>query len=143
MKDRLVQLLEREQLSSSRFADIIGVQRSSVSHIVSGRNNPSFDFLQKTLSAFPGLRAEWLLLGKGNMFENEAGVFTGNLFDQVPRSSPEPRAKPQSIPEEEEEAPAQLKNQPVLGDDRERSILQVMILYSDGTFRSFTPSVQD
>jgi len=89
MKDRLVQLLEREQITPSRFADIIGVQRSSVSHIVSGRNNPSYDFLQKTLNAFPGLRAEWLLMGKGPMFERPETGFTGTLFDTV--SSPESR----------------------------------------------------
>lgn len=86
MKDRFVQLLEREQISPSRFADLIGVQRSSVSHIISGRNNPSYDFLQKTLNAFPGLRAEWLLMGRGPMFERQDTGFTGTLFDAA--SSP-------------------------------------------------------
>ncbi len=69
MKERLTQLLDQEQLTPSRFADLIGVQRSSVSHVLSGRNNPSYDFLQKTLKTFPGLNAQWLMLGKGSMYE--------------------------------------------------------------------------
>lgn len=89
MKDRLVQLLDLEQLSPSKFADIIGVQRSSVSHVLSGRNKPSFDFLQKTLKAFPGLNAEWLILGKGTMYEQMGRVITGTLFDSPEESSDE------------------------------------------------------
>ncbi len=88
MKERLVQLLDLEQLTPSKFADIIGVQRSSVSHVVSGRNNPSFDFIQKTLNAFPGLNADWLILGKGSMYEQMGRRGTGNLFGD--RAAPEP-----------------------------------------------------
>jgi len=80
MEDRLLKLLDSEQLSSSRFADVIGVQRSSVSHIISGRNKPSFDFIQKTLNAFPMLNADWLLLGKGGMYRGEGGAGGGTLF---------------------------------------------------------------
>jgi transcriptional regulator with XRE-family HTH domain len=83
MEDRLLRLLDTEQLSSSKFADIIGVQRSSISHILSGRNKPSFDFLQKTLKAFPHLNADWLILGKGDMYEGENLIIPGSLFEQV------------------------------------------------------------
>ncbi len=83
MEDRLLKLLDTEQLTSAKFADAIGVQRSSVSHILSGRNKPSFDFLQKTLKAFPMLNADWLILGEGNMYEGEVHSFSGSLFDQV------------------------------------------------------------
>lgn len=71
MNERLRKLLESEQLSSSAFADIIGVQRSSISHLLAGRNKPSYDFLIKTLEAFPGLRADWLLLGEGSMYKDD------------------------------------------------------------------------
>jgi transcriptional regulator with XRE-family HTH domain len=81
MKERLIQLLDLEQLSPSKFADIIGVQRSSISHVISGRNKPSFDFLQKTLKAFPGLNASWLMLGEGSMYDQMGRNVSGNLFD--------------------------------------------------------------
>lgn len=82
MNDRLVKLMDVEQLSSSKFADIIGVQRSSVSHVLSGRNKPSYIFLQKTLEAFPMVSAEWLILGKGSMYKDEQNMSVGNLFNQ-------------------------------------------------------------
>ncbi len=69
-------------MSSSKFADVIGVQRSSISHILSGRNKPSFDFLQKTLKAFPLLNADWLILAKGDMYEDMENYVSGGLFDQ-------------------------------------------------------------
>jgi len=81
MKERLLQIIDLEQLTPSKFADIIGVQRSSVSHIISGRNKPSFDFLQKTLKAFPGLNADWLIMGEGTMYERMGREVSGNLFD--------------------------------------------------------------
>lgn len=92
MEDRLLKLLDTEQLSSSKFADVIGVQRSSVSHILTGRNKPSFDFLQKTLKAFPMLNSDWLILGEGEMYEGEQGPGGGSLFDQpaVPGSASGP-----------------------------------------------------
>ncbi len=71
MNERIRRLLESEQLSSSAFADIVGVQRSSISHLLAGRNKPSYDFLIKTLEAFPGLRADWLLLGEGSMYKDD------------------------------------------------------------------------
>lgn len=83
MKERLLLLLESEHLSSSKFADLIGVQRSSVSHILSGRNKPSFDFMQKTLKAFPALNADWLILEEGDMYEGTVSSTSNNIFDKT------------------------------------------------------------
>lgn len=72
MKDRIQAIIDNEQMSASRFAEVIGVQRSSVSHIISGRNNPSLDFVQKIINSFPNINTNWLLTGKGNMYINDA-----------------------------------------------------------------------
>jgi|WetSurMetagenome_2_1015567.scaffolds.fasta_scaffold09177_3 transcriptional regulator with XRE-family HTH domain len=71
MKERLQQILNYLGYSATRFADEIEVQRSGISHILSGRNQPSYDFLVKLLGRFPQLDAEWLILGKGSMLKNE------------------------------------------------------------------------
>jgi len=97
MKDRLLQLLDLEQLSPSKFADIIGVQRSSVSHVISGRNKPSYDFLHKTLRAFPGLNAQWLIMGEGTMYEQMGRSAPGNLFS-MPESSPQDESADDNSP---------------------------------------------
>lgn len=75
MKDRIIQFLSENNLTSTKFADSIGVQRSSISHILSGRNKPSFDFIEKMLITYPDLNAEWLITGKGNMLKNQPSLF--------------------------------------------------------------------
>lgn len=62
---RIHQIIQEQQLSAAAFADSIGVQRSSISHVLSGRNKPSLDFILKTLQAFPHVSSQWLLFGKG------------------------------------------------------------------------------
>ena len=80
MTDRISLLIQAKNLSAAQFADEIGVQRSSISHLVSGRNKPSLDLIQKTLQRFPEVSTEWLLFGKGEM------VRELNLFDSHARS---------------------------------------------------------
>lgn len=68
MIDRILLVLKTQNLTSSQFADEIGVQRSSISHILSGRNNPSLEFVTKILKRFPDINSEWILFGKGSMY---------------------------------------------------------------------------
>jgi len=68
MNDRIQLILKTKNISASKFADEIGVQRSSISHILSGRNNPSLDFIQKILKRFPDISSGWILTGKGGMY---------------------------------------------------------------------------
>ena len=67
MHTRLKNWMESEGLKPSQLADNIGVNRATISHILSGRNKPSIDFLQKLLSAYPNLNANWLIIGIGYM----------------------------------------------------------------------------
>jgi transcriptional regulator with XRE-family HTH domain len=82
MEKRLLLFLKSEDLNPTKFADRIGVQRSSISHILSGRNKPSFDFLIKIFEKFPQLNAEWLIMGKGKMYKQEP-MNKLTLFDQI------------------------------------------------------------
>lgn len=67
MYQRLKNWMESEGLKSSSLADTIGVNRATISHILSGRNKPSIDFLEKLLSAYPNINANWLISGIGYM----------------------------------------------------------------------------
>ena len=71
MHSRLKYWMEMEVLKSSALADNIRVNRATISHILSGRNKPSIDFLQKLLSSYPELNANWLISGVGYMKENQ------------------------------------------------------------------------
>ena len=68
MNTRLKQFLAAENISQSQFADTIKVVRASVSHVLSGRNNPGYDFIKAIMAAYPTLNMEWLILGKGKMY---------------------------------------------------------------------------
>ena len=71
MISRINLVMQTKNLTASQFADEIGVQRSSMSHILSGRNNPSLDFVMKILNRFPEIRTDWIVFGKGSMYESE------------------------------------------------------------------------
>ena len=73
---RLEIILDYYNLSASAFADKINVQRSSLSHLLSGRNKPSLDFIIKVIEVFPEVDLYWILNGKGNFPKSENGVPT-------------------------------------------------------------------
>lgn len=79
MKERILEFLRRENKTSAQFAEEINVQPSGISHILSGRNNPSLDFVLKMLEKYSFLSTDWLLFGKGSMYKEPkmADLFSG------------------------------------------------------------------
>ncbi len=73
MNNRLQQFLELENLTPAKLADTIGVQRSGLSHILSGRNKPSYEFITRLLAKFPHINSDWLLMGKGKPYKDPQG----------------------------------------------------------------------
>ena len=80
MKERILEFLRAENKSSAQLAEEIGVQASGISHILSGRNNPSLDFVLKMLEKYKYLSSEWLLFGKGKMYKEGQAQ---SLFDDT------------------------------------------------------------
>lgn len=74
MIDRIKQTIEYSQLSSSAFADTIGISRSGLTHLLTGRNQPSLDVARKILAKFPEISTEWLIMGMGEMFRTDVEV---------------------------------------------------------------------
>lgn len=70
IQSRLQMILKMHNLTPSAFADEMGVQRSTVSHVLAGRNKPSLDFLEKIINHYPRVNAQWLLTGKMSANEN-------------------------------------------------------------------------
>ena len=117
LNDKIKALLLSKNLSPSRFADEIGVQRSSISHILSGRNKPSFDIIQKILRRFPELGMDWV------MDDGPAAP---------PPNVPPPAGSPATIPSHS------LVASPVLESGKE--IEKILIFYKDKTFAEYKPS---
>jgi len=106
---RIKKLMDYHQLSATLFADKIGVQRSSISHILSGRNKPSLDFILKITSEFKDVDIYWLLNGTGSFpikKEKNLATPTPSLF---------------SNPTENES----------------KKIQRIVVFYNDGTFEEY------
>ena len=131
MQDQIQEILRREELTSSQFADKIGVQRSSVSHVLSGRNKPGFDFINKILDYFPGINAEWLITGLGEMYKQRKAteeLFEGPFSETSPAKA-ELSAKVESAGAKESAAEARTVEK--------REVERVIVFYSDKTFREY------
>ena len=72
INERITKVLEYSGFSASEFADEIDVQRSSISHIISGRNKPSLEFVTKIKNRFPKLSWDWIILGTGEMKQTDS-----------------------------------------------------------------------
>lgn len=138
MIERLKQILDYYNLSASSFADKIDVPRSSISHLLSGRNNPSLDFIIKVETAFDEVDLNWLVYGKGSFppqTENQQrevkiekndvpSLFTENVvFEQEPEKKSNTRFSESQQKPKESAAFREIKN--------------ILVLYDDGTFEDF------
>ena len=112
--ERIGKIIEENNLSASSFAKMIGVQRSSISHILSGRNNPSLDLLLKIHNAFNYISLEWLILGDNSMEK------TLEEIQNVDKS--------ELIIDEKE-----------LSDNKQSLLREIVYYYNDGSFERFFP----
>ena len=116
---RLQKVIDYYGESASSFAEKIGVQRSSISHILSGRNKPSLDFILKVLASFPEVDLYWLFNGKGH--------FPAEPKKEVIETLTEPLASPLEIRDK--------KIKPQVNQDKD--IERIVIFYADGTFKNY------
>lgn len=136
MKERILEFLRSENKSSAQLAEEIGVQPSGISHILSGRNNPSLDFVLKMLEKYPYLSSDWLLFGKGTIYK-EAPV--QNLFDDAigvkDDSIKEPVAKEIFTPEKIRKP----ENHVITDPNKEPGVEKIVWFYTNKSFREYFP----
>ena len=145
MKEQLLKLIKDKNLTSAKFADVIGVQASSISHILSDRNKPSYDFILKILSRFPELNAEWLLSGKGSMYKTKEQP---TLFNEnnIPQNSNNEIIQieekiPLNIHEKIDDKSEILQSKGLKEEPKSSSskIEKIVLFYSDKTFNEYIP----
>ncbi|RTE51922.1 XRE family transcriptional regulator [Arenibacter aquaticus] len=113
---RIDRILKFHDLSASAFADKIGVQRSSISHLLAGRNKPSLEFVMKVTAAFPEVDLYWLLHGEGH-YPSKAKT--------APTTQPQPEKKIKV-------------DTPKPSPPQTKEIDKIVIFYSDGSFKSYS-----
>lgn len=114
--ERIQYIMKLNKLNASSFADEIGVQRSSISHVLSGRNKPSLEFIQKVLVRFPKVDPGWLMTG--SMSSNKS-------------SAPAPQKN--SLESREENLTQE-------SHKREKKIDRIVVFYSDKSFEEYNPT---
>jgi hypothetical protein len=140
MIDRIKKIIAYKNLSATQFSDEIEIQRSSLSHVLSGRNKPSLDFMLKIKHTYPEIELDWLLMGKGEMVrkkeiteivpeKDQKGTTTDpeinfGITDQIDESS---------IPKASE-----MKAKVAAGlKASDKKLSRVLLFYTDHTFESF------
>ncbi len=137
MINRINLILQAKNITAKQFAEEIGIQPSGMSHILSGRNNPSLEFVNKVIRRYPEIDANWLLLGKGQMYgqlgmrneelgmRNEGFLSEPTLFS-VPEAAPSPAPiytptpEQEPVPEQKEEEREEVNLQDFASVDREQ-----------------------
>ncbi len=144
MIDRIKNIIAQEGLSSSQFADEISLQRSSLSHVLSGRNKPSLDFIIKIKTRFPKIDLEWLLFGNGSMLVTEnviKGVKETNIVVEEKDNNEQQKLNFDSG-SVAVKSDNNVKNDIKVINDESNSengkAKKVIIFYSNGTFEEFT-----
>jgi transcriptional regulator with XRE-family HTH domain len=145
MKDRILQFLKSENKSSAQFAEEIGVQASGISHILSGRNNPSLDFVIKMLQRYNFISVDWLLFGRGPMYKEKT---VATLFDEIEKtvtdSTPPPsRLEPEKSSPSSRQIAEETKTQEIFEPVRKRTpgLTRIVWFYRDNSFDEFFPSL--
>ena len=133
-KDIFEEIFEVYNVNASEFADKIQVQRSSISHIMSGRNKPSLDFLLKIKEEFAELRWDYLLLGEKPMTKSEESTIQKSIQSKDNQSIKEEKMSTPTLFDET------IKTKNTLLNNKEnvsKIIEKIVWFYTDGTFKSF------
>ena len=158
INDKIKQILVDKNITPSYFADEIGVQRSSVSHILSGRNRASFDVIQKIIRRFPELGYEWIMEEEEQAINQPSTHVSGRATNTIsprerlqPSSSPVRVNQPAAARPQRGEVVDRFTNQPIpdnftassaaaTTDTGIRKAERVIVFYSDGSFQEYIPS---
>lgn len=142
LTDKIKQIQISKKLSPSIFADEIGVQRASISHILAGRNKPSLDIVQKIVKRFPDLGLNWILDDeilpevKEDTSSYKSEYYHAKTTSRDITSTPRElntEATPDIIPIHATVSAINTSEKP------ERKVERIMLFYSDGTFQELKP----
>ncbi|QHT71200.1 helix-turn-helix transcriptional regulator [Rhodocytophaga rosea] len=129
LNTKIKQLLLFKDMSPSRFADEIGVQRAIISHILSGRNRPSLEVVQKIIRRFPELGMDWII-------EEDDTLDEGEIIDKNQPAQPASAITVKTDSLKDQPLKEYQANQEIVA---ERKIEKILIFYSDKTFTEYRP----
>ncbi len=128
---RLEKILEYYDISAATFAEAIDVGRSSISHILSGRNKPSLDFVMKVVQTYPEVELYWLLNGKGS-FPSSA-----QKAQPSPTSFSNSVTQPAPLPSNNLNPGNSTREITDMRTNSGKKVRKIVFFYEDGSFEAF------
>ena len=152
IKDRIRMIMEREKVPPRVFAETIGVQQSTLSHILNDRNKPSLEVVMKVHQTYNYVNLEWLLYRKGELIASaddasavsSSGDYQPSLFDENPVNPSKETINPENRKEmalrTAENAPKEIVKQEIRYIEKPaRKITEIRIFFDDNTYETFRP----
>ncbi|MDD3321252.1 MAG: helix-turn-helix transcriptional regulator [Paludibacter sp.] len=155
-KERIDKIMQKEEMTAAVFASEIGIQGSTLSHILNGRNNPSLDVLKKILNRFRTISSDWLILGVGSMYRIEKQSQTLSLFEDMDESDSKSvvsdqkngektqsvfetiQQKKQIVSETGQKQPHSALDISVQSNEsNSKTVRKIIVYYNDNTFQEF------
>lgn len=147
-KERIEKVIQAEGLNATQFASEIGIKTPTLSHILSGRNNPSLDVLKKILDRYRTINSDWLILGIGQMYRDSKKSQTPTLFENMDEI--DIKSDSYSRNNVEKNVPTESTNYknavidssqtiaiPPVATDKSKFIKRIIVYYDDNTFQEF------
>jgi transcriptional regulator with XRE-family HTH domain len=156
MREKLQLLMNAENLTGSKLAEYLGIQPSSISHILGGRNKPSLDFVQKILQRYPRINPDWLLLDSDEMYRADSSPASSvatsaelqfsespSMAESATQAEPSAAENHSSPADYTKQAPSTPSNvmdtiAPHVAP-HSRGVKRIIVMFDDHTFESYEP----
>ena len=142
MKDRISHIIRAKNLTAAEFAIQLGIQPSNVSHLLSGRNNPSLDFVKKLKESFPEYNLDWIIMGQGPITVSDS--FKKPVAETMPVDKQVASTEQSEIVEDFQGTLFDAQNMAETKEEKpivaSKAILEkIIMVYSDHTFEEMLP----
>lgn len=153
MREKLQLLMNAENLTGSKLAEYLGIQPSSISHILGGRNKPSLDFVQKILQRYPRINPDWLLLDSDEMYRPDSSPASSvatsaelqfsespSMAESATQAEPSAAENHSSPADHTKQAPSNVMDTiaPLVAP-HSRGVKRIIVMFDDHTFESYEP----
>ncbi len=136
MKDRIAHIIRAKNLTAAEFAVRLGIQPSNVSHLLSGRNNPSLDFVKKLKETFPEYNLDWLIMGTGPMTVSEPFMPMASPSSVLEQETKMENVNETDVSVEESASESRLAPSPLHSESVPSGLI---LLFDDDTYKILSP----
>lgn len=137
MQERLNQIIEQKGLTATKFAALIGVNASTISHILAGRNKPGFDIINNIAKTFPDINLGWLITGNGSMYNSTVSIEKKTLVTEPTLFDTDEVPKEVTPIKKEKEQKPEPEIVQTISRTSLKKIKRIILFFDDGSFEDY------